>query len=110
MTTWFRSYDEDEDLWLYFEVDDEGWAVRQAEVRRVDARPVTAASQEEVLYLREHAEIAAMVRYEEQYGILSELPLEDWQDEPGVVEVSPEEFERLWAEARRVLGDAPRSG
>lgn len=30
MTTWFRTYYEDEDLWLYFEADDEGWAARQA--------------------------------------------------------------------------------
>ncbi|MEU9366748.1 hypothetical protein AB0D71_18805 [Streptomyces avermitilis] len=28
MTTWFRTYYEDEDLWLYFEADDEGWAAR----------------------------------------------------------------------------------
>ncbi len=33
MTTWFRTYYEDEDLWLYFEADDGGWAARQVEVR-----------------------------------------------------------------------------
>jgi hypothetical protein len=32
MTTWFCTYYEDEDLWLYFEADDEGWAARQVEV------------------------------------------------------------------------------
>lgn len=33
MTTWFRTYYEDEDLWLHFEADDEGWAARQVEGR-----------------------------------------------------------------------------
>ncbi|MET9611703.1 hypothetical protein [Kitasatospora indigofera] len=31
MTTWFRTYDEDEALWLYVETD--GWAARPAGVR-----------------------------------------------------------------------------
>lgn len=44
MTMWFRTYHADEDLWLYFEADDEGWAARQVEVRGQDSRPVTAAS------------------------------------------------------------------
>jgi hypothetical protein len=37
MTTWFRTYDQD--LWLYFEVDEEGWATRQVEVRGKVAAP-----------------------------------------------------------------------
>ncbi|MFE6398134.1 hypothetical protein [Streptomyces alboflavus] len=50
MTTWFRTYCEDDDLWLYFEADDAGWAARQVEVRGQDSRPVTAASLEEMLH------------------------------------------------------------
>ncbi|MFD8780346.1 hypothetical protein [Streptomyces sp. NPDC059916] len=101
MTTWFRTYYEDEGLWLYFEAADEG-----CEVRRQDSRPVTAASLEEVLHLRDHADLAAMGRYERQYGILAEGPVEGWQDQPEAAEISAEEFERLWTEARRVLGDS----
>lgn len=74
MTTWFRTYYEDEDLWLHFEADDEGWATRQVEVRGQDSRPVTAASRAEVLHLRDHAGPAAMGHYERQYGILAEGP------------------------------------
>ncbi|MFV5995856.1 hypothetical protein ACNPQM_26390 [Streptomyces sp. NPDC056231] len=107
MTTWFRSYYEDEDLWLYFEADDEGWAARQVEVRGADSRPVTAASLDEVLYLRDHAAVAAMGRYEERYGVLAEGNLDGWQDQPQAAEISAEEFEHLWAEARRTL-DASR--
>jgi hypothetical protein len=106
MTTWFRTYYEDEDLWLYFEADDEGWAARQVEVRGQDSRPVTAASLEEVLHLRDHADLAAMFRYERQYGVLAEGPMDGWQDQPQAAEITAEEFERLWTEARRALGDS----
>ncbi len=103
MTTWFRTYYEDEDLWLYFEADDEGQAARHVEVRGKDSRPVTAASLEEVLHLRDHADLAAMGRYERQYGVLAEAVLSGWQDQPQAAEISAEEFESLWAEARRIL-------
>jgi hypothetical protein len=57
-----------------------------------------------VLHLRDHADVAAMVRYERQYGVLAEAPLDGWQDQPHAAEISAEEFERLWVEARRNLG------
>ncbi|GAA3007175.1 hypothetical protein GCM10020229_18670 [Kitasatospora albolonga] len=104
MTTWFRTYYDDEDLWLYFEADDEGLAARQIEVRGEDSRPVVAASLAQVMHLRDHADLAAMGRYERQYGVLAEGPTEGWQDQPQAAEIAAEEFEKLWAEARRVLG------
>ncbi len=100
MTTWFRTYYEDEDLWLYFEADDEGWAAGQVEVRGQDSRPVTAASLGELLHLRDHADLAAMFRYERQYGVLAEGAMDGWQDRPEAAEITAEEFERLWAEGR----------
>ncbi|MBB5102620.1 hypothetical protein [Streptomyces spectabilis] len=103
MTTWFRTYYEDEDLWLCFEADDEVCAVRQVEVRAQDSRPVTAASLAEVLHLRGHADLAAMARYEERYGVLAEGPVDGWQEQPRATEISAAEFERLWDEARRTL-------
>ncbi|MEL7992254.1 hypothetical protein ACWGR3_23735 [Streptomyces albidoflavus] len=104
MTTWFRTYYEDEDLWLYLEADEEGWVVRHMEIGGKDGRPRTAASLQEVLHLRDHADLAAMTRYEQQYGILADAPLDGWQDQPGAAEITAEEFERLWAQARRVRG------
>ncbi|MGJ3562014.1 hypothetical protein ACR6C2_42750 [Streptomyces sp. INA 01156] len=104
VTTWFRTYYEDEDLWLYFEADDEGWAARQVEVRGKDSQPVTAASSAEVVHLRDHADLAAMGRYERQYGVLAEGPIDGWQDQPRAAEICAEEFEQLWTEARRTLG------
>ncbi|MER5563851.1 hypothetical protein ABT071_35270 [Streptomyces sp. NPDC002506] len=106
MTTWFRTYYEEEDLWLYFEADGEGWATRQVEVRRQDSRSVTAASLDGVLHLRDHADLAAMFSYERQFGVLAEGPMGGWQDQPEAAEISAEEFDRVWTEARQVLGDS----
>lgn len=103
MTTWFRTYYEDDDLWLYFEADEEGWALRHIEIRGADARPVTAASLGEVLYLRDQADLAAMRRYEQQFGVLAEGRLAGRQDLPQAAEIAVEEFERLWAGARQAL-------
>lgn len=105
MTSWLRAYYGDRDLWLYFEVDDDGWASRQVEIRAVDSRPVTAASLEEVLELRDRADLAAMGRYERQYGVLVEGSLAGWEDHLQAAAISAEEFEELWAKARRVLRD-----
>ncbi|MFW6724579.1 hypothetical protein ACHZ98_31425 [Streptomyces sp. MAR4 CNY-716] len=104
MTVRFRTYYEDEDLWLSFEADDEAWAARQVEIRAADSRPVTAACLAEVVHLRDHADLAAMGRYERRYGVLAEGSLGGWETRPGAAEVSAEEFERLWADARRALG------
>ncbi|MEV8553802.1 hypothetical protein AB0L04_28800 [Streptomyces glaucescens] len=106
MMSWFRTYYEDEDLWLYFEADDEGWTARQVEVRRKDSQPVTAASLAEVVYLRDHADLAAMGRCERHYGVLAEGPMGGWEDQPEAAEISAEAFERLWSEARQALGDS----
>ncbi|MDX3695486.1 hypothetical protein PV726_35155 [Streptomyces europaeiscabiei] len=90
MTIWFRTYYEDEDLWLYFEADEEGWAARHVEGRGKDSRPVTAAALAEVLHLRDHAAHAAMGRCERQYGVLAEGPMDGWQDQPRAAEISAE--------------------
>ncbi|MGW7282588.1 hypothetical protein ACWGIV_30765 [Streptomyces sp. NPDC054844] len=65
---------------------------------------MTAASLEKVLHLRDHADLAAMGRYERQYGVLAEAVLIGWQDQPQTAEISAEEFERLWVEVRRIPG------
>lgn len=110
MTSWFRVHDEDEGLWLSFEVDDQGWAVRQVAVRETDAAPVTAASLAEVLRLRDHGDLGAMRRYERRYGVLAEGRLDGWWEQPHAHEISAREFDRLWAEARRALTLRTRGG
>jgi hypothetical protein len=104
VTTWFRTYFEDEDVWQYFEEGADGWASRQVDVRGVDSHPLTAASLDEVLHLRDHADLVAMQRYERRFGVLAETALDGWRDAPGAQEITQAEFERLWIEARAVLG------
>jgi hypothetical protein len=103
MATWFRTYFEGEDVWQYFEEGADGWASRQVDVRGADSRPLTAASLDEVLHLRDHADLAAMMRYERRFGVLSETVLDGWREAPGAQEITQAEFERLWIEARAVL-------
>jgi hypothetical protein len=70
-----------------------------------DLRRVTAASQEAVLRLRDHADLPAMGRYERHYGVLAEGPMDGRQGQPQAAEVfSALEFELLWTDAWRTLG------
>jgi hypothetical protein len=107
VTARFRAYDEDRDLWLYFELDEEKWPARQVEISGEDGRPVTAASLVEVVRLRDHAGLAATRAYERRYGVLGDAPVDGWRAWPRAAEVTAEDFERTWAEARRVLGGPP---
>lgn len=102
MTTRFRMYHEDEDLWLYYELDEEHRATRHIGIRAANARPVAAASLAEVLHLRDHADLPAMQRYERRFGVLPEGSLEEWRDHAHT-EITADEFERVWDGARRAL-------
>jgi hypothetical protein len=104
VTTWFRTYYEDEDLWLYFEAGVDGWAVRQVELRASDLSAVTAACLDEVLHLRDRADLAAMQRYEQQFGVLSEGSLDGWREQLRAEEMAQGEFERVWSRARAARG------
>ncbi|MFJ8013503.1 hypothetical protein [Streptomyces sp. NPDC096339] len=106
MAMWIRAHDEDRGLWQYFEGDDEGWVLRQVELRDDDGAPVTAASLEEVLHYQERADIATMSRYEQRYGLVAEGRLTGWEDAPRAGAIPAEEFERVWLDARRTLGAA----
>ncbi|MFI6941288.1 hypothetical protein ACIBI4_18595 [Streptomyces sp. NPDC050418] len=86
---WFRSYWDEEDTWFCFEVDGDEWVRRQVELEGPDRRPVAAASADE--------EDGAT------YGFTAESPVTEWEghdEEP----LTAEEFEEIWAEARRRLG------
>lgn len=106
MPAWIRAYDEDQDLWQYFEGDEEGWVTRQVDLRGGDGTAVTAASLEEVLRFQERSDIAAMSRYQQRYGVIAEGRLTAWEGAPRAGRISAEEFERVWLDARRTLGAA----
>ncbi|MFF7770399.1 hypothetical protein ACIPIU_00305 [Streptomyces massasporeus] len=56
--------------------------------------------------MHDHAEFAAMGRYERQYGLLAEDAVDGWRNQPQAAEISAADFERLWVEARRALGNS----
>jgi hypothetical protein len=87
VTRWFRSYWDEEDTWFYFEVGDDGWVSRQVELEGPARRPIAAASAEDG---------------DARYGFTAESPVSDWEghvEEP----LTFEEFEDVWAAARRHL-------
>lgn len=105
MVTWIRYYLDDEDVESFHELDDEGWTRRQADLRGPNRTPVTAATRDEVLYLRDHEDLASMRSYERRYGVLAEAPLADWREIDSITEVPSAEFEQVWNLARRAMGE-----
>lgn len=103
MTRWIRIHESEHGRWSYFELDDEGWARRQAGLRGSDHQPVAAAALTEVLRLRDHADFGALRAYERQYGTLAEISLDGWGEAEGVSEISEGAFEQVWHFARTQL-------
>jgi hypothetical protein len=104
---WIRAYDGESDVWSYFELDGEEWALRQVDLQGPQRQPVTAASLAEVIEIRDCGDLAVMAAYERQYGVLAEGALRGWQESDGAAEMTRQEFESTWAAARETL-DADR--
>lgn len=105
---WIRAYDGESDVWSYFELDGEEWALRQVDRQGPPRRPVTTASLAEVIEIRDRGDLAAMAAYERQYGVLAESALRGWQEADGAAEITRQEFESTWTAARETL-DADRT-
>ncbi|MET0135621.1 MAG: hypothetical protein ABW215_18735 [Kibdelosporangium sp.] len=103
MTRRVRRYWDEEDIWYYFELDAEGWVTRHIEVQQPDGTPLVAASLRE--WFRE-LEAGRIGQYLTRYGHLAEKPIEDDEIED-YEPVSEDDFERLWASARRHLESQP---
>jgi len=96
-----RRYWDEEDLWFYFELDEEGWVTRQVELEGSSGRPVTAASISEWF---EELEAGRIQLYQARFGGLADKPIS--QDELGEYElVVGDDFEELWRRARLHLSD-----
>lgn len=107
MTQWIRHYWAEDDTVSYFEMDDEGRAVRQVGLQSAEQRPVVAAKLSEVLRIRDHGTIADMQAYEHRYGVLAEDDLHGWREDNNIVVISEAEFEQAWGRARQVLDHLP---
>ncbi|MET9632965.1 hypothetical protein ABZX92_36460 [Lentzea sp. NPDC006480] len=102
MSRWFRYFFADDDVWLHYEVDDEGRVCRQVDLAGADLSPVTAASLAEVLHARDSGGVETVIAYESRFGAMAEGQHE-WQGVPGLENITAAEFERIWAAAREVL-------
>ncbi|WP_427168837.1 hypothetical protein ACQF4J_47270 (plasmid) [Streptomyces sp. C1-1] len=97
MTRWCRSYWAEEDTW-FFEVDAGGWVTRQVELQGPLEKPIAAASLAEW----EAAQQAGTLRdYEAAFGGTAEVAVHEW-DPHDAQDLSPAEFENVWAAARAV--------
>jgi hypothetical protein len=70
-----RCYWDEEDTWFYFEVDAEGWVIRQVELEGRDLTPIAAASLAE--WQRAY-DAGCLDEYDSRFGITAELPLSEW--------------------------------
>lgn len=103
VTTWMRCYWDEEDTWFYFEVDAEGWVIRQIELEGPDPTPIAAASLEE--WQRAH-DAGRLDEYDSRFGITAELPVSEWEGHDPLP-LTSEEFEEVWRTARQHIVARP---
>jgi len=103
MTTWMRCHWDEEDIWFYFEVDADGWVIRQVELEGPELTPIAAASLAEWQQARDAGRLRA---YDSRFGITAELPVSEWEGHDPE-ELTSEEFEAAWGAARRHIASRP---
>jgi len=99
---WLRHYLDEEDVTYFFEIDDEGWVVRQVELRGGSQTPTVAAARAELPDANRDG-LAAVQAYEAKYGVLAEQPMSKWDADFRHADVEPAEFEVIWNQARAHL-------
>jgi hypothetical protein len=99
VATYIRWYLADEDMWCYAELDERRWALRHVEQRERDDVFFVAASLAEELYARDEKGLEALNAYHATYGSTPELPIDGFDHRSATV--APDEFERIWQQARR---------
>ncbi|MFF3873013.1 hypothetical protein [Streptomyces sp. NPDC001978] len=98
-----RCYWDEEDVWFYFEVDSEGWVIRQVELERPELTPIAAASFAEWQRARDAGRLD---EYDSRFGITAELPVSEWEGHDPE-QLTSEEFEEAWGSARRQIASRP---
>ncbi|WP_411146846.1 hypothetical protein [Streptomyces sp. x-80] len=98
-----RCYWDEEDTWFYFEVDAEGWVIRQVELEGPELTPIAAASLAE--WQRAY-DAGCLDEYDSRFGITAELPISNWEGHDPE-QLTFEEFEEVWRSARRHIASRP---
>ena len=94
MTTWLRSYWDEEGVAFLWEVGDDGWVTRSVELVGPDRRVQAATALDEVVRARDTGGLAAVQAYESRYGVAPEKPLDDWDSHLPHEVISQSDFER----------------
>ena len=79
---------------FFFEADEDGWVLRQVELRGPEKIPTVAAALAEWPDA-DHDGLAAVHAYEAKYGTLSETPITAWDDGFPNVGINQAEFEAV---------------
>lgn len=99
---WLRSYWDEEDVTFFFEIDEDGWVLRQVELRGPSETPAVAAALAEWPNADRDG-LAAVQAYESKYGGLADQPITQWDEGVPHVEIEHTEFEAVWQRARAHL-------
>jgi len=90
---------DEEDIWFYFELDDDGWVTRQIELQGPDRTPIVAASLSE---WSTELDAGRIQQYQARFGGVADKPIP--ADEINDYEPVPADaFEQLWQTARSHL-------
>jgi hypothetical protein len=95
---------------LLYELSDDGVVLRAIELMGESGVPVGASSLAEFWQAQGYkwqAGTPALVEYQKRYGGVPEGSEQDWGDYPHV-EITREEFERVWRTSRQYLAQRPR--
>lgn len=90
-------------MWFYFEVDAEGWVIRQVEFEGPELTPIAAASLAEWQRARDAGRLG---EYDSRFGITAELPVSEWEGHDPE-RLTSEEFEEVWGRARQQIASQP---
>ena len=100
---WLSSLWEEGDILYYFEADEDGWVLRQVELRGPERTPAAAASLAELPDAKAEGGTQAVQDYRAKWGGLSDQPIPRWHTDFPHDDISSEEFEEVWRAARVYL-------
>jgi hypothetical protein len=103
---WLKAHGDDDEIWYFVEADEDGWVLRQVELRGPDEMPRVAAALAEWPDADRDG-LDAVQAYEAKYGALADQPISAWSDFPGVA-ITRDEFETVWRRARAHLDRGDR--
>lgn len=105
MGHWFRAYWDEDDVWFYFELDDDGFVQRQVELEGPKREANAACSLQE---WEDALRADTVDEYHETYGMPQEWSIRS-SDDYDLKPSTEADFESVWRYARRACEAGSRS-